>query len=84
MLHIISLETPSDPSFSSHSVEIALHSILACRLMIGMREAVQSLGQWETFELSGVPRNNAFESARRSLVESASVDPESYAGPSKT
>jgi len=56
----------SDSSFSSHSIEIVLHSVLACRLMIGIREATQSCGRKsETFELSEVPNDNPLEFARR-------------------
>ena len=55
------------PPFLLHSIEIVFHSILACRLMIGIREASQSSG--ETFELSEVHRYGTIEFARRSSGE---------------
>jgi len=61
---------PRNPSLtpcSLHSFEIALHSVLACRLMIGIREATQSFGRKsDTFELSEVFRDDAIEFAHRS------------------
>jgi len=57
----------SDCSFSSHRFEAVIHSILACRLMIGIREASQSSEhKSETFELSVVFRDDTIEFARRS------------------
>jgi len=50
-------KSSSDPSFSLHSVEIVLHSTLACRLIIAMREASEPSFECEseTLELSEVP-----------------------------
>jgi len=76
-------KSESDSLFSSHSFEVVLHSILACRLMIGIREASQSFRRKsETFELSVVLRDDTLEFARVSSEgESAWMDPEVYAGP---
>jgi len=60
--------------FLSHSIEIVLHSILTCRLMIGIREASQLSGRKsETFELSEVPDDGTLVFARRSSVETARI-----------
>ena len=72
------------PHFLLHSTEVVLRSILTCRLMVGIREASQSFGnESDTFELSGPPRDDTLEFARRSLGESTSMDLEACAGPSK-
>jgi len=66
-------------------MEIVLHSILACRLMIGIREASQSYGhKSETFELSEVPCGSTLVFARRPSGESAPMDLEGRAGSSGT
>jgi len=62
---------PPDSTLSLHSIEIVLHSILTCRLMIGIREASQSFGhKSETFELSDVPCHSTLEFAPKSPGES--------------
>jgi len=66
------------------NMEVVLHSVLACRLMIGIREAGRSLGRkLETFESPEVPRNNTLEFAPRPSGENASMELESWAGPSR-
>ena len=71
------------PPFFSHRIEIALHSILACRLMIGIREASHHERKLEAFELSAVPRDSTLEFARRTSGENTWIDPQIYVGPSK-
>ena len=59
---------PDSPVRFSRSIEIVLHSILACRLMIGIREASQSFGRkLESFELSEVPRGDTLGFAHQPL-----------------
>ena len=84
-MYIISHEISSpDPPFFSHSLEIVLHSILTCRLMIGIREAGQSYGRKsDTFELSEVPRHSTIVFAHGPPGENPWIDPEAHAGPSK-
>lgn len=51
---------PSTLTLIFRSIEIVLHSHLACRLIVGIREASQSTGyQLGTFELSGIPSDNS-------------------------
>ena len=70
------------PPFFSRSLEIVLHSILACRLMIGIREASHG-HKPETFELSAVPRSRTVEFVLSPSGENLRTDPEIYVGPSK-
>jgi len=53
---LITLLLPIDFVGVGSSIEIVLHSNLACRLMVGLREAAQSPGpRSDVFELSGMP-----------------------------
>ena len=52
-----------------YSMEVVLHSILTCRLIIGMREASESDGR--TFELSEVLRHSTLEFVHSASGESA-------------
>ena len=48
-----SISFSTTPLLTPHSVEIVLHSVLTCRLIIGMREASESPGtKPETYELA--------------------------------
>jgi len=72
------------PLFLLHSIEIVLHSTLACRLMIGIREASQSYRpKSETFQLSEVPCDGIVVFAHKPPGENARADLEACAGPSK-
>ena len=67
--------------FLQHSIEIVLHSILTCRLMIGIREASQSCGRKsDAFELSEVP-HSTIEFARRPSGENTCMDSDAGADP---
>ena len=71
--------------FFQHSVEVTLHSILTCRLMISIREAGQSGGyRSDIFELSDAPHHSAIAFARGPQGKNTNVDPETGAGPSGT
>jgi hypothetical protein len=61
----IPYETGAQFLFFSHSIEIVLHSILACRLVIGIREATRSVARKsQTFELTGTPGDDSVVFAR--------------------
>lgn len=86
--HIFPCELSSYSPLFFRSIEIVLHSNLACRLMIGLREAGQSFThKTEALELSGLPEHNTAEFAHtggRTLSgESSWVGLEGCAGPSK-
>ena len=67
--------------FFSHSVEVVLHSILTCRLMVGIREASQSYGRKsDAFELSEVVHYSTIVFAYRSSGEDPEMDPEARVG----
>ena len=60
---------PQNPNLThlllSHSVQVVLHSILACRLMIGIREARESSERKRgTIELPRIAGGNIVEVAR--------------------
>ena len=61
--------------------EIVLHSILTCRLMIGIREANQPCGR--NFELSEVPCYSTLQFARSPSGECPLADLEGHAEPSR-
>jgi len=85
---LITLLLPIDFIAVGSCVEIVLHSNLACRLMIGLREAGQSFThKTEALELSGLPEHNTAEFAHTSgqilSGESSWVNLEGCVGPSK-
>jgi len=85
---VITLVLPIDFVGVGSCIEIVLHSNLACRLMIGLREAGQSFThKTEALELSGLPEHNTAEFAHTGEQilsgESSWVDLEGCAGPSK-
>jgi len=65
---LVTLLLPIDFVGIGSDIEVVLHSILTCRLMIGIREAGQSYG--DSFELSEVPRHYTLVFARRPSEES--------------
>jgi hypothetical protein len=65
----------------SHSLEIVLHSNLACRLVIGIREASRAAThKLETFELSGAHGSVSFTFAQADR-EGGLADPEACPEP---
>ena len=81
------IKLPSNSLISSHRLEIVLHSNLACRLVVGLREASKSPGSKSgAFELSEISNDDTvvFAHPNRRVVssESARIDPEAHAGPS--
>jgi hypothetical protein len=77
---LVTLLLPIDFVGVGSSIEIVIHSNLACRLMVGLREAAHSSGpRSEVFELSGLPDSDdtvVFASTirRRLSGESSWVD----------
>jgi len=84
---LITLLLPADFITVGSDIEIVIHSILACRLMIGIREATKSYASGcksETFEVSEVYCINPIEFTCRASSESAQMDLEACVGVSKS
>jgi len=78
---LLTLLLPTDFITVGSDIEIVIHSILACRLMIGIREATQSYASGrksETFELPEMSYNNPIEFTCRVSSGSSQTDLEAF------
>ena len=87
IFHTISYGLPSNLLLFTHSIEIVLHSNLACRLVVGIREAGKSsVHRSDAFELSDIPDDTVvFARVNRRVPsdESSWVDVEAHWGSSQ-